>query len=244
MKSKEMTRREVLRLGGAAGALALWNPWSGRAFGQQNRSAVDVDHILWGVRDLDEGIAFIEENTSVKAVIGGVHPNRGTRNSLISLGERQYLEILAPDPAQSTMDGRAAFLKILSTPRIITWAAGTRDIDTLEKNVKAAGYETEGVQAGSRKKPDGSVLKWRNLTLKGHDGDVIPFVIQWDPSSTHPSVDSPEGCMLKELRLEHPDPDKMNGFLEAMGLQVRIGKGSQPKVTALIATPKGDFELT
>jgi hypothetical protein len=244
MKSKEMTRREVLRLGGTAGALALWNPWSARAFGQQNRSAVDVDHIMWGVRDLDEGMAFIEEHTSIKAVIGGVHPNRGTRNALISLGERQYLEILAPDPAQSTMDGRAAFLKTLAKPKIITWAAGTRDIDTIEKGVKAAGYETEGIQTGSRKKPDGSVLEWRNLTLKGHDGDIIPFVIEWGSSSTHPSVDSPTGCKLRELRLEHPDPDKMNGFLEAMGFQVRIGKGPAPRVTALIATPKGDFELT
>ena len=244
MKSKEMKRREVLRLGGAAGALALWNPWSARAFGQQNRSAVDVDHIMWGVRDLDEGIAFVEEHTSIKAAIGGVHPNRGTRNALISLGERQYLEILAPDPAQAVMDGRAAFLKTLTKPQIITWAAGTRDIGAIEKSVEAAGYETEGIQAGSRKKPDGSVLEWRNLTLKGHDGNIIPFVIEWGPSSTHPSVDSPAGCKLKELRLEHPDPEKMNGFLEAMGFEVRIGEGQAPKVSALIATPKGDFELT
>jgi hypothetical protein len=245
----QMTRRQAIRLGAAASTVYLLRPVeAAKALGsiqQAKPTATDVDHLMWGVSDLDEGIAYIEEKTGVKAVFGGQHPNRGTRNALISLGDRQYLEILAPDPAQPDVEeGRVTELKALANPRIMTWAAGTKDIQAVEKGVLAADLESMGIQSGSRKKPDGTMLKWRNLTVGGHDNYVVPFVIEWVAGSVHPSEDSPKGCKLRELQLQHPDPDQVNSFLEAMGLKVRAVPWPEARITAVIESPKGEFELT
>ncbi len=245
MKSCVMTRREVIRLGAAASGFLFVRPSS--AFCRLVSSAqgvADVDHLLWGVSDLDEGIAVIEEKTGVRAVIGGRHPGRGTRNALISLGERHYLEILAPDPAQpNVQEGRVTVVRGLDEPRLLTWAAGGRDVEETERSLRAAGYQSEGIRDGSRDKPDGTVLRWRNLTVLGHDGDVVPFLIEWSKDSVHPSESSPSGCDLRELRLEHPAPEEMNAFLETMDIAIRAVKGRLAKISALIETPKGELEL-
>ena len=241
------TRRDVIRLVGAAGT-AILSPWRASAAALQGppaQTAMDLDHLMWGVPDLDAGIALLEAKTGVRAVVGGVHPKRGTRNALLSLGTGQYLEILATDPAQKGVrEGRVAQLERLAAPRMFTWAAATRDIEGLERKVRAAGIETSGVVAGARSKPDGNVLRWKTFSVGGHDGDVVPFVIEWDRASRHPSLDSPGGCALRELRLEHPDPATVNRLLEALGLRVRASRGPRPGIAALLSTPKGDLLLT
>lgn len=222
-------RREVLGLF-VAGALARR-----AAAAPAPRVARDaVDHIVIGTADLESGMARLAALTGVRPAIGGSHPGRGTRNALVSLGGRQYAELIAPDPAQvGTKD--AYGLSAFSEPRVLMWAASTTDIDVLAAGLKAT------PNAGSRVRPDGRVLRWRTLTVA--EPGLVPFFIQWDAESVHPSEDSPDGCTLAALAFEAPDPAAATRALDDVGIAARVERGAVPRIRATLDTPRGRVTL-
>ena len=241
----ESSRRGWIGLCAAAGAFGIFGSPL-RAAEASTPAVSAVDHLLLGVSDLDRGMAWVEEKSGVRAVVGGSHPGVGTRNALLSLGGRRYLEIIAPDPAQNAVTPRID-LRTLSEPRLITWAAATRDIDALAKKAREAGLITDGPQPGSRKRPDGTILRWRTLGLKvdlAADGvDPIPFFIEWASDSRHPSTDSPEGCELESLEIEHPRPSEVNAILGKLGIEAGVKSGRSALLRATVRTPKGTAKL-
>ena len=207
-----------------------------------------LDHILLGSSDLDAGIAYVGERTGVRAAIGGVHPGRGTRNALLSLGDRQYLEVIAPDPAQTKVPDFAvpllAKLKSLSTPRLVTWADHPGNLEALAAKLKAANIAFDGPRDGSRSRPDGRLLKWRTLNLADDRKGILPFFIEWDAKSVHPSLDAPQGCTLERFSIADPDPTALAKSLAAFGLEVPIDRGEETELRAQIRGTKGVMALT
>ncbi|MCI0339266.1 MAG: VOC family protein [Acidobacteria bacterium] len=238
-----ITRREMLQLsctGGVAYMLGNSSPENPLALSERLVAARDaVDHLVLGVADLDQGMALVEKATGVKAVIGGVHPGAGTRNALLSLDRKQYLEIIAPDPAQSQTVGRFGDLKQLTSPRLLAWAAVTKEINTVAERARASGYEIDGPRDGSRARPDGKLLKWRSMSVKNELSGVIPFFIEWGDGTVHPSEDSTKGCRLDALEMEHPEPDKVRELLKRLGIEARVSRGNSAQLRAVLATPKG-----
>lgn len=236
-------RRHVLQLLASAGAGTVL-PALMRV--QPNTSALAVvDHLLLGTNDLDRGMAWFEERTGVKAVAGGTHPGRGTRNALAGLGGRQYLEIIAPDPAQPAGNLRRN-LRTLPEPRLIAWAAATTDIEGTAKRIRDRGHAAD-LQDGSRGRPDGRVLIWRTLAVQSDlargDADPIPFFIEWGPGSIHPSEDSPKGCELVAFEFEHPDPKALESLLAALGINAPVRQAPNVKLLATLKTPQGPAVL-
>ena len=240
-KTRLWNRREVLAAAGATGVVLCVPTVPSFAFDPVS----EVDHLVWAAADLDEGIDLIEKMTGVRAIMGGVHPGSGTRNALLSLGSRCYLEILSVDPDQEEAEGDSlTFLRNLTRPRFVGWAAGTRNIDAVANRIREAPFEVWGPNAGSRAKPDGTVLEWKTLGIAGQDRAVVPFMIEWGRDTIHPAADSPGDCTLHELRLVHPSPEEINAVLSAMGLSFRAQAGPVPGITAILDTPKGRVELT
>lgn len=209
-------------------------------------AVTSADHLLLGVADLDRGIQWVEERTGVRPVAGGSHPGRGTRNALLSLGGKQYLEVIAPDPAQSIYTFQID-IRTLKEPRLVTWAAATSDIEAVARAAKAAGRGVSGPADGSRARPDGRMLRWRSLgvasTLAVGIVEPIPFFIQWAADAVHPASDSPAGCELRALRIAHPQPAAVVDALKAVGIDADVAPASDAVLYATIGTPKGVIEL-
>jgi hypothetical protein len=201
-----------------------------------------LDHLLLGCSRLDRGIAFVEDHTGVRAAFGGVHPGRGTRNALLSLGERRYLEIIAPDPDQpDAKDPLALHLRKLSEPQIVGWAVHPGELGSFAKKLRDAGVAFEGPSPGSRKRADGRVLQWQTLTLKDNSSWLLPFFIEWSAGSLHPSADAPAGCRLIRFEAVTPEPDDLAKTAKLLLLDLPIAKGTKPQLRATIASPKGEF---
>jgi hypothetical protein len=202
-----------------------------------------LDHFILGCDDLARGIDFVEQDTGVRAAFGGVHPGRGTHNALLSLGERRYLEIMAPDPAQNVTP-QIPRLRELKEPHIVGWAAHIEDMEKLVERLRKASLQFEGPRPGSRQRPDGKTLHWKSLTLKDDHGGLLPFFIEWGADSIHPSVDAPKGCSLRRFEAASPEKEDLSHAASVLGLDLYVNVSNDPSLQGIIVGPKGALTLT
>jgi len=193
-----------------------------------------LDHILLGSSDLEAGIAFVKKHTGVTAAFGGVHPRRGTRNALLSLGDRHYLEIIAPDPAQTGAPDHYG-LKRLTAPRLVGWAAHPGDLNAFAARLRNANLAFDGPTPGARKRPDGRLLEWKTLNLHDDRAGLLPFFIEWNADTVHPSVDAPAGCKILRFEFSTPESAELQRILTLLDLDISITHGEKPQLLARIA---------
>ena len=235
-----ISRRLFLAFTGAAMAAPL-NTWAVDADEEDQVPAL-LDHIILGCNDLDRGIELVQESIGVHPSIGGVHPGRGTRNALLSLGERRYLEIIAPDPAQHEIV-HFPQIRQMTDPRLIGWAVHPPDIAAIAKQLGENGIAFQGPDDGSRKRPDGRGLPWKTVNLADDRHGLLPFFIEWSADSVHPSVDAPKGCTLDFFEVMSADPEELFSAFKRIGLDLPVQRSDKARLRALISGPKGDLML-
>ncbi len=203
-----------------------------------------LDHILLGVSDLDAGIAFVEKMSGIRAAAGGSHPGAGTRNALLALGTERYLEIIAPDPQQSSAPSAVhGGLAELRVPKLIGWAVHTHDIAAAAARLRKEGIAADGPLEGSRKRPDGAMLHWHTLRLKDDAEGTLPFFIEWGADTAHPSKDAPSGCRLASFAVAGPHPEQLRETFRRLGVDVTVETAPTPTLRARIIGAHGEFAL-
>jgi len=199
-----------------------------------------IDHLIYGVPDLESGMDEIESLLGVRPVLGGRHAQWGTQNALLSLGSSAYLEIMAADPdAAAPGEGVLFGLDQFKKSRMITWVLRTESIDVLWKKAVAAGVELGPVSAGTRVKEDGASLTWRlsdpsRLPL----GGAVPFLIDWG-AKPHPSSSSRHGGELIEFRIGFPDPGLVTENLSELEIDIPVRKADSFQLLATIRRTDG-----
>ncbi len=199
-----------------------------------------VDHLVYAASDLDAACAEIQRRLGVAPSRGGQHVGRGTRNALVAIGPRCYLEIIAPDPEQPRPNGPRWFnVDSMESPRLVAWAASATNLPQLVADAARRGVHLGSVTSGSRKRADGVPLSWSvtDPTTVLADG-VVPFFIDWK-TSPHPAASATVGPALVELRARHPDPQRVRQILETLGVEIPIDHGDRAELVATFRSEHG-----
>ena len=211
-------------------------PLSGAAVA--NRGELRVDHVLLATDDLTEAAGALEDHHGLMSVAGGRHPQWGTANRIVPIGD-MYLELVAvvdSDRAHTSAFGRwvAGASPGIMSP--LGWAVRTDVIDDLARRLD---LDTE---PGSRTAPDGRVLEWKLAGVPEAASDPTrPFFIQWGAHTPHPSqVEVTHSAGVVEFaRIElRGDADRLDEWLGDHALPMTITHGP-PAVSRIVLTVDG-----
>lgn len=203
---------------------------------------MQIDHVVYGVQDLEAAATWVKQEFGLGSVPGGHHPGWGTGNRIVPLGA-SYIELLAPvDPAVAgqTELGRALLDVVAEGNRFFGWCISTEDVDAVAARLGLS------VAAGTRERPDGTVLRWRSAGLdRTLVEPSLPFFITWDvPADLHPSrtaadhVGTPQGIAWLEIG---GDAIRVNEWLDGSELPVRVVGGPPGVLAVAVATDSGEI---
>jgi hypothetical protein len=206
--------------------------------GGEETPQMKIDHFMYAVADLDEGMASAEEAFGVAPAYGGSHEGLGTRNALLSLGDT-YLEIIAPDPAQSVESQMVTGMAAMSAGGLVTWAA-QGDLVVTKGLLEEAGIPSAGPVETRRRTADGGLLVW-DLLFPQAGGYGMPFFIDWR-ASPHPATTTPVGGEFVSFGISTPDAGDLAAVLAGLGLDVEVSEGDA-EMRVVIEGAKGLVEL-
>jgi len=148
-----------------------------------------LDHIVFGAADLGCGVEFMARALGVAPLGGGKHQLFGTHNALWRLEGKNYplyLEVIAIDPDSAppqlprwfALDDPAVQARLSPQPRLLSFVAGTSNIEAARKQLKS--------DPGKPVRVSRENLKWRisvpdNGALIA-DG-ALPYLIEWESES-------------------------------------------------------------
>lgn len=180
----------------------------------------ELDHLLWEELRLSEGERRFAALTGVTPAFGGNHPDMGTHNSLLSLGQGKYLEIVALDPAHLKAANLPEETPPDFTPRLFAFGVRAYDLLRVEQLVSAGGLKVSRLHDISRELPDGRMLRWQAVVVEGHDfRNFIPFFTLCG-DMVHPSETAPKGCDLLEFSVGHPQHRELSRLYAALEVNV------------------------
>jgi hypothetical protein len=163
-----------------------------------------LDHVSYVAShdQISDVVNRIGSQIGTAFVDGGIHPKFGTRNFTAPLLNGQYIEIVCPldHPAtDATPFGQAVKKKADAGGGWLTWVFSSNDLAKVEEKFGRKAAD------GSRTKPDGIELKWKQIGVKEITGaGELPFFIQW-LTEQHPSKDGNSVAKISKIVIADDD---------------------------------------
>ncbi|MFT5133679.1 MAG: hypothetical protein ACI9SC_002152 [Gammaproteobacteria bacterium] len=246
-------RRTILKTGLAIPVLSALNARANKTHDNESESSNKgtdmqegvnvVDHFMWAAVDLESASAEFERLTGVRPAFGGRHIGFGTHNSLVSLSNGSYMEVLALDPEQDDKGPIGAEIALLESPAILAFHIKRADLEGVVRVYEEMNIPYTGPFDLSRQRPDGEVLRWR-LLLPGSPvfKHALPVFIDW-MEAPHPSMSAPTGCTLTHFEVGHPKDAELISLYEKLDVSLPVVHSKEAYAKATLNTPKGKVVL-
>lgn len=141
-----------------------------------SQTHIEIDHVPIAVDDLVDADRALRRKHGLSSIEGGRHPEWGTANRLVPLGDA-YLELVTVvDESQAARTAFGRWVReATSRPRLLGWAARTSDLDRVARRLNLVPTK------GERTRPDGQIVRWRIAGIEQAAGTpCLPFFIEWD----------------------------------------------------------------
>lgn len=211
-----------------------------------------LDHLVIAASTVEEGVAYIQTVLGVDIPPGGKHPQMGTENHVMKLGNKTFLEVIAIDhkaapplyPRWFGLDDPFVRRELERSPRLLTWVVNTDNLAAVKKKSK--------LDIGNPRNLSRGELEWSFSTPEdGHllAGGMVPYVIQWHNGPSHPSeMMEDRHCCLLNLEIHHPAPAWLKDILSSMDALSHVTikplpPNTPPFLKSFISTPQGIVTL-
>lgn len=177
-----------------------------------------VDHLMFaaGPDGLDAEARRLGDLLGAEFKDGGFHPRFGTRNNILPLAGGRYIElveVLDHPASEKAVYGQAVRARSELGGGWMGWVVAVDDIAVLENRLGRPAVE------GSRHFPDGRLLQWRQIGIKGLMADPqLPYFLEWE--SQHDVL-----------------PSALEGEIGLEKLEI---SGSRPRVEEWLGQPIGE----
>jgi hypothetical protein len=210
-----------------------------------------LDHVSFAVGSdgLAGTTAQLGRLLNAQFIDGGVHPRFGTRNMILPLRNRQYLEVV--EVLDHPASDKAAFGKVVRERSDagggwMAWCVSVDDMSEVERRIGRHAVP------GNRHRPDGFNLQWRQIGTSSMRADPqLPYVTCWDiDPSEHPSQMAESEIELVAIDIAG-SPNRLSDWLgepavdalESIDVNWTAPHGLPGIMAVTFRTPSGDVRV-
>jgi catechol 2,3-dioxygenase-like lactoylglutathione lyase family enzyme len=184
----------------------------------------EIDHLVLGVSDLDKAVDDFEEMTGVRPVMVVSHKGLGTKSARVAFQSCCFVEILGPDPKQSSTPLAKKLSELPSGKMVpVHYAVRNKQSDDTKKKWRDMGLEIDQVTMIAV--DQGMPWKWNLCFLENHDdGGLVPFFADWGDAH-HAAGRLPIVGNLKEVTVSAPGGSVLHKVLKDVdGVDIETGE--------------------
>ncbi|MBL4873091.1 MAG: VOC family protein [Rhodobacteraceae bacterium] len=211
---------------------------------------IRFDHIAIGCATLEQGAAYVADQTGLSIPMGGEHPLMGTHNLLMSLSADTFFEVIsinptAPNPSQNRwfgLDDPAVQKSFSNRAKTHSWVLNSDDLD---KDLAIA--KSLGIDLGTPRTQTRGDLTWRFAVRE--DGAIpldgaAPMIMEWPTDmQAHPASGMTDlRARLKSIVLNTRYAKEVNKLLNTLGdgnMPIEIHDSPETKLTVTLTLQNG-----